>query len=95
VQTAISIKFSPEVRMNESYESLWSWFDKKPQKAKEKAKWQLMVLHSVEDLVENGVYGKNARIEVGEKYGVDQSTIWRWQKKVDGYDKKDWLPALL
>jgi len=94
VKKEIAVKLSPEVRMKESYESLWRWFARKPQKAKEKAKWQLMVLHSVEDLVENGVDGKNARIEVGEKYGVDQSTIWRWQKKVDGYDKKDWLPAL-
>lgn len=73
---------------------LWDWFERQPDKVKDKAKDRLAVLDAVQTMVVGGVAKDVAVPMVAASKGVSKSTIWNWFSKVQGQDRKDWLVFL-
>jgi putative transposase len=73
---------------------MWTWFDRQPDKAKDKARKRLAVLDAVEAMVRNGVIKEHAVPLNAAAHGVSTSSIWGWYKRVGGQDRADWLPFL-
>lgn len=77
-----------------SVSEIWSWFERQPDKVKVKAKDRLSALDAVQALVQGGVTKDLAVPMVAASKGVSKSSIWGWFSKVQGKDRKDWLPYL-
>lgn len=92
-------KSSPAFSYNR--ESLWQWFDKKPERQKAEARRKLQLLNMVMRLFENGTNLNDAFKAVGDQSGVSWRTIQGWYHGKNGkpgakhYDRTDWLAAMV
>ncbi|MDH3999582.1 MAG: hypothetical protein OET90_12195, partial [Desulfuromonadales bacterium] len=80
-------------------DSLWSYFSAKPQKVKDAAAQKLKAIQTVESLLLHGMKKGPAKEAVVNAYiesmRISFSTLGKWMKAVEGYDRQDWLPVLV
>lgn len=72
----------------------WEWFDRQPDKVKEKARIRLATLDAVQAMVLGGVAKDVAVALVAAQRKLATSSLWNWFGRVQGQDRKDWLPFL-
>ena len=79
---------------NFSHEILWRLFSQTSGKERAVAQKRLEVLNRVFDLENAGVKKIEAVKNVAEQMGISSSTIYNWAKRIEGFNRHDWLPAL-
>jgi len=84
--------FSPPE--NFSHEILWRLFSQTSGKERDVAQKRLEVLNRVLDLESAGVKKIEAVKNLAGQIGISSSTIYNWAKRIDGFNRHDWLPAL-
>jgi len=82
-------------------DDLWSHFDKKPQKQKDRANDRLKAILSALALIDNGTPKTQAWSAVAAANGLNKSTLYGWYNGRNGtpgvkeYARADWLAALV
>jgi putative transposase len=76
-------------------ESLWSYYERKPERAKKEAQRKLSAILAIEQLVGEGVPKCDAYKTVAAQVGEHWQTVSGWLKKVKGIERADWLPTLV
>ena len=97
-QAALVLRFSPPPANDPTHDArrghLWSVFERKPQRIRDEAERRRKALIDALALMELG-HGKVAADRaVAANIGEHPSTIRRWWKLVEGFDRSDWLAAL-
>jgi transposase InsO family protein len=73
---------------------MWSWFDRQTDAKKAKARERLEALNMVAQLYNAGMRKVAAVAEVAAVRKVAASSIYAWEKSLDGISEADWLPYL-
>ena len=100
INTKIKLKGSKETRKmpaeisNEEIEARWAWFDKLPDRKKDKAKECLEILNALRELEIAGTGRTKARQMIALQKKIEVRTIFLWEKKVVGLPRPHWLPFL-
>lgn len=76
-------------------QTLWAYYEAKPQKAKDEAEKRFDILQAVEVMTNNGVKLGEAIASLAKHSNVSISSIRGWRKLVNGSDKYDWLAILV
>lgn len=78
---------------NSASKSLWTSFERLPEKAKEKARRRLVAVEAVQSMG-NECTREIAVAYVSKEFDVCSSTLWNWMALVEGVDRSDRLPYL-
>lgn len=81
----------PALAPQANRESLWDWYARKPDKAKEDAIRKSKILDAVLAMGS----GRKVVELISAQSGESPATIYRWLKKVSGINRCDWLPNLV
>lgn len=73
---------------------VWEWYDRLPQRDKDKAHRRLTIIQQVEALGDTHTGRDFAARQVGRMHGVTARTIWNWFAMIDGVRLDDRLPHL-
>jgi hypothetical protein len=83
----------PASAAGQTREAAWSWFERLPQKVRERAQARLRVVRRVEAL--EPALGRNGAVAaVAREAAQGARTIWAWLALVEGVRADDRLPAL-
>lgn len=72
----------------------WAWFDRQPEKLKQRCRERLAALAQVEELVQQGSGRLYAMETVARERGLKLKTLYEWKKLVRDVPRSDWLPYL-
>jgi hypothetical protein len=75
-------------------DSLWSWFDRQPDKVKAEAQRRLRAIDRIEALERTGQTRSAALAGVAGSAGVSTATLWNWLGFIAGVPTQDRLPRL-
>lgn len=73
---------------------LWRWFEGLSSKKKKKAEEAVIVLRAVDALEMSGMTTSVAVTLVATEHKVSEKTVYNWKKRVAGFNRSNWLPAL-
>ncbi len=75
-------------------EEMWAWFDRLPERKKDKARDKLQAIETVRALVRNGVDKVVAADMIARRHNVAKSSFYNWEACIYGVERHDWLPYL-
>jgi transposase InsO family protein len=101
-QIALTVQFTQVAEAQEraaakqqlTQAEMWRFFDALPAQKKAKAGKKLEALDAVRALTRGGMGKLIAMQQVAAHCGVKLSSLYSWERCVDGIDRHDWLPYL-
>jgi putative transposase len=72
----------------------WAWFDRQPEKLKQRCRERLDALAQIERLVREGASRTYAMETTANERGLKLKTLYEWKKLVRDVPRADWLPFL-
>ena len=72
----------------------WAWFDRQPEKLKQRCRERLDALAQIERLVREGASRTYAMETTANERGLKLKTLYEWKKLVRDVARADWLPFL-
>jgi putative transposase len=86
---------APEARSNTGVAAeRWAWFDRQPEKLKQRCRERLAALAQIERLVREGASRTYAMETTANERGLKLKTLYEWKKLVRDVPRADWLPFL-
>ena len=90
---------APKTRASQAKAALgatetWAWYERQPDKIKDKAKFRLSVLDTVQAMTLNGSNKDLAVALIAAQHKLATSSIWGWYSRIHGQNRADWLPFL-
>lgn len=84
-------------KSNDGYdrEGLWANYERKNEKQKQLAQARLVAINTALGLIDNGTGATAAWKLSAQQSGLNKATLYRWYNKLIGYERTDWLPALV
>ena len=76
-------------------ETLWAVFERAPESMKAEARCHLEAIQLGEQMIAHGMGKDKAWRQVAKQYDSSRAAVYRWLNAVKGYDRADWLAALL
>jgi hypothetical protein len=73
---------------------LWSWFERQPDRLKDRARRRMEVLMHLHRQIDAGTRRLHAIHLTAQHVGISRSQIYAWEALVEGKPRSDWLPAL-